>query len=297
MYARGRLALPSVETIGITEPLVDRDYQWLGNWFKKHPKTELWAHDAGGPDLTDLAFLRWFPDLNRLRLDLMSLTDLDDLNLLPETLTSLDVGRSRRQLSLLPLRRFAQLQRLGLERQHRDIDTVRELRHLEAMGLRSLTLDTLDTLGEMQHLRRLKIAFGGTKNITAVQDMASLHDLELVQIRGFTDLGPAANNEQLDTLSVFGMPHAALPQDWSRARGLRTLTIDTMKGVADLRPLTTAPSLVEVNLIAMQHLRPEDLRPLLDVPGLQRVWYGLGSDRKNYQAAAVLGHLAPRQWR
>ncbi|MFW6773370.1 hypothetical protein ACOACO_03725 [Nocardioides sp. CPCC 205120] len=286
-----------METVGITEPLLDRDYQWLGSWFKKHPKTELWAHDAGGPDLTDLAFLRWFHDLNRLRLDLANLTDLNQLDHLPDTLGALDVGRSRREPSLRPLRRFAQLRRLGLERQHRDIDTVRELRQLEDIRLRSLTLDTLDTLGEMNHLRRLEIAFGGTKNITAVQDMSSLRDLELVQIRGFTDLGPAANNEHLGTLSVFGMPHAALPQDWTRARGLRTLTINTMKGVADLRPLTTAPSLVEVNLIAMQHLRPEDLRPLLDVPGLQRVWYGLGSDKKNHQAAAVLGHLAPRQWR
>jgi hypothetical protein len=72
------------------------------------------------------------------------------------------------------------------------------------------------------------------------------------------------------------------------AERLRTLVLDTMKGIADLRPVAEAPALEELLLVAMAHLEPDALRPLVGHPTLRRGVWGFGSDRKNAEAWELL---------
>jgi hypothetical protein len=90
------------------------------------------------------------------------------------------------------------------------------------------------------------------------------------------------------------------PGQFCHATSLRTVRLETMKGIRDLRPLTTAPALRTVELMDMRHLQPTDLAPLIGLPHLTAVTPGLGSRRKNDVAAALLGLPPVRQpddWR
>jgi hypothetical protein len=70
---------------------------------------------------------------------------------------------------------------------------------------------------------------------------------------------------------------------------LRRVHVETMKGLRDLRPLTTAPALEQLSLVDMRHLQVEDLRCLVGLPHLKGVDPGLGSVRKYEAARALLG--------
>jgi hypothetical protein len=61
-----------------------------------------------------------------------------------------------------------------------------------------------------------------------------------------------------------------------------------MKGVRDLSPLRTAPVLEEVELLDMNHLKADDLRPLVGLPNLKAVTLGLGSLHKRDAVRAFL---------
>jgi hypothetical protein len=62
---------------------------------------------------------------------------------------------------------------------------------------------------------------------------------------------------------------------------LRRLHIETMKGLTDLRPISTAPSLEELVISDMAHLQPDAFRPFISHPTLKAISIGLGSFRKN----------------
>ena len=66
-----------------------------------------------------------------------------------------------------------------------------------------------------------------------------------------------------------------------------------MKGLNDLTPLSNAPSLEQLNLIDMRHLRLEHLEPLRNHPTLSSVAFGLGSIKRNEEATAAFGLPRP----
>jgi hypothetical protein len=236
----------------------------------------------------DLEFLRFLPRLRRFSVDEGALTSLDGLRHLPEDTTAITVGASSRQVSLLPLQRFRELRTLYLERQHRDIQVIGELRTLEDLTLRSMTLPDLSILLPLEGLVSLDIKLGGTKDLRLLPRICRLRYLELWLIRGLEDVDAIGEILSLEELFLQALKHVTHIPSLRRLDGLRTVTLETMRGLTDLSPIAEAPGLETLRLIDFRHATPEIVRPFVGHPTLKEAAWGFGSINKNEAAQALV---------
>lgn len=280
------------EFVEILRPLTDPDFATLGEFMRENPRVGL---SARGESITDLGFLRFFPDLTSLAVSSLMLGSLDGLEQLnPERLQDLYIGATlgRTGLRLESLGVFAGLRRLGLEGPHRGIEVISQLTNLVDLRLRSITMPDLSILTALDQLRLLDLNLGGTRDLTLLPEIGRLEYLELWRIRGLSDISTIGALEHLQYLHLQAMSGIESLPDLHELRSLRGVRLETMKGIRDLTPLRSAPALDELELIDMGHLTPEDLRPLVDHPTLRAASLGLNRDKKN-RAARELTGLAP----
>lgn len=282
--------------VQFSSALSEADYQLVGDWVHDRPQVTLRAYGSYDGSITNLDFLRWFPNLKRFRADIYSLDNIDGLRHLPEDLETLGVGATKKRMSLRPISRFRELRALFLEGHTKDIDVLEVLTELVDLTLRSITLPNLELLQPLDQLRALDIKLGGTKNLDALPTLGRLRYLELWQIRGLTDVSAAAQLPDLEFLFLQSLRRVEQLPTFSEAHELKRIWVETMKGLFDLSNLTTAPCLAHVALIDMGHLNPEALTPLPDCPSLRSARVGLGSDKKNRRAKELLGGLADGDW-
>lgn len=296
---------PAVAPTGVVQfrnLLSDDDFARLGEWFAQYPDMKLRAYRSYDDSIRDLEFLRHFPTLRRFQADALfvSLGSLDGLRHLPPELEELVIGETERRLDLGVLSRFSGLKTLYLERQTKGIEVLSELRSLEDLTLRSITLPDLSLLLPLQRLQSLDIKLGGTRDLGLLPRIGELRYLELWLIKGLSDISAVGDIPTLRYLFLQALRQVDTLPDLAGAESLRRVHLETMKGLRDLRPLATAPALEGVALIDMRHLVPADLQPLVGMPTLKAVSAGLGSHRKNVAAAKLLGLpklSGPYDWR
>jgi hypothetical protein len=144
-------------------------------------------------------------------------------------------------------------------------------------------------LTSLQNLRGLALKHGGTKDLSLLPKVGRLRYLELWMIRGLTDVTPIEELTYLGYLFLQDLKNiSAIPS----LRGLTVLSrchIENLKGVQDLSPIAAAPNLEELLVVSMRHLSPESFRCFCDHPTLRAATIGMGSQKKNNAAAALLG--------
>ena len=205
-----------------------------------------------------------------------------------ERLWLVEGTRPRPPWDLTLLTRFQNLAELRVH------GSVRDLRPLSAMqALRDLTLHSprrqdLAELAPVSGLVALEINLGSVRNVEALTGLPRLAYLELFRVRGVEALEQVASIATVQVLSLSQMKWITALPDFSGAVSLRRLILDTMRGVTDLSTVRSATSLEQIDLIAMGHLSDQALTTLVDHPSLRRASIGLGSDRRNAAAAALL---------
>ena len=240
--------------------------------------------------ITDLEFLRFFPFIRHFGAVTLyhSLQSIEGLRHVSPDLESLDLGATKHKFDLTVLERFPGLKSLKLEGQTKGIAAISKLTSLEEITLRSITLPDLSLLLPMTGLRALDLKLGGTNDLSLLPRIGQLEFLELWMVKGLTDLSSVGRLPHLRYLFLQALRRVEALPDLSTDKELRRIYLRTMKGLRDLRPLATAPALEQLLLIDMRHLQPEDLRPLVGLPNLKGIDIGLGSDRKNRAAEAML---------
>jgi hypothetical protein len=230
-----------------------------------------------------------------------SLDSLDWLGNLPTTLTSLDIGATKRRLDLAILERFTALRSLAIEGQTKHISVVGQLTSLEHLTLRSVTLPDLSILLPLTALRSRELKLGGTRDLRLLPRIGRLAHVELWMVRGLDDLDPLGQLPHLRYLFLQALRQflQALRQvgrlpDFGGTPALKRLHIETMKGLSDLRPIAHASGLQDLLLVDMRHLTLEHLGCLVGHPSLRAVGLALGSRRKEEAARKLLG-LPPVQ--
>jgi hypothetical protein len=275
-----------IKVVQFGQPLSDRELKRVGRFMADYPDMRLRMY--GHNNRLDLEWLRYFKSHRNLMVNAHNLDTFDGLRHLPESVTQLALGQTKKKLSLRILERFPLLTTLYLEGHTRDIEVVSELRRLEDLTLRSITLPDLSILLPLEKLWSLDIKLGGTKNLDLLPQIGSLKYLELWMIRGFEDLSPISELADLRFLFLQALRRATQLPDLTQCHRLRRIHLETMKGLTDLSPLAAAPSLEQLLLIDMPQLRPEDLAPLEAHQTLNSVRIGLGSIKRNAAAQQLL---------
>jgi hypothetical protein len=270
--------------VRVTHSLDDAGYAAVATLLADRPDVQLWIDNQ----VTDVELLRHFAGLRLLGVTSLRLASWDGLRHVADSLTELHMGETLRRVSIAPMRQLSHLTALGLHGPIRDAEVIAELVGITDLQLRSVTLADLSTLRPLTGLRSLWIGLGGTADLALLAEFRELEELELWRIRGLRDISMLGSLPSLRVLQLQSMSTITELPSFRGAERLRTLVLDTMKGIADLRPVAEAPALEELLLVAMAHLEPDALRPLVGHPTLRRGVWGFGSDRKNAEAWELL---------
>lgn len=286
--------LQGARTVQFAAPLADSDYERLARILQHTPDVPIRAFG----NFSDVSFLRYFPFVKHLALDIWSLTDISGLDAV-EDLVTFAFGRTKKPFSLRMLERFPSLRGLHVERHHKDFDTVCGLTQLRGLSLRSMTLPNLDFLSAFPHLRHFELKLGGSKNLSGLSDLKNLRYVELWLIRGLTDAGVLGDLTSLEALFLQALKHVAALPSLRNLRSLRHLYLEQMKGLRDLHSVAEAPALEDLTVVDMPQLPVSAFSVFRGHPALKYFSAGLGSVRRNQEASALLSLPKPSQpvWR
>lgn len=222
--------------VQFSRPLSEADHQLLAGFLRQYPHVWLRAYGPWFKNF-DLDFLRHYPFVRHLEIDVLDLANLDGLQHVSPELESFGLGETKRKAhSFSFLQRFPRLRTLHLEGHTKDIDVIGALSQLEKLTLRSITLPDLSVLRPLKQLRALEIKLGGTKKLDLLPEIGKLRYLELWMIRGLTDLGPIASVRTLQFLFLQALKNVAVIPSLAGLPLLRRIHLHTMKGLTDLRP-------------------------------------------------------------
>ena len=231
--------------------------------------------------LTDLDFLLKMNNLEHLYLDLFDLNDLSKIGGL-KNLKGLILSETKsKSYSLKPISRLEKLNYLQVSGLNKEIESLSQLRNINELTLRSLTLDNLDFLSTYENLEKLHVILGGTKNYNALINLPNLKYLELWQVRQLSDIEFISELKNLEFLQLSSLRNIARLPDFTNSHKLRKLIFDTLKGLEDISTIGKIESLEEILFVAANNLTPEQFKVLKNCKNLRMATVGFGSDRKN----------------
>lgn len=287
-------------TIQFDSRLTDGDFQILGDWLHDQPAVELRAYGSYDGSITDLEFLRHFPNVRQFSADALygSLGSLDGLRHLRPDLETLGIGLTKSKLDLRVLSRFSELRCLSIEGQTKGLETISRLSSLEALTLRSITLPDLSLLVPLHQLRALDLKLGGTRDLGLLPEVGRLEYLELWMVKKLTDLSMIDRLASLRYLFLQALAGVVdLPSLAPNAQ-LRRVHLQTMKGLRDLRAIADAPALEALIVIDCPQFRLEHFESFVGHATLAAATIGTGSRRRDDAIQARLGvsHAQQIEW-
>jgi hypothetical protein len=216
----------------------------------------------------------------------------------PRTLDSLALlGTKSKKPRLSSLNRFPSLRMLSLEGQQNDIETLGELKELEDLTLRSISLPDLGCLQGLKRLRSLDIKLGGIKTFRGVEGNEQIKYLELWQIRDLRTVEVLAALSGLQNVFLQSLPHVTGFPSLSGAVALRRLVIEDLKSLNNFSGLERAPALDEFALIGGGPAQtPMQLESLLrgERPKYINAWFG--SRKKNEEFERLRWQHKKLEW-
>ncbi|GLQ94426.1 hypothetical protein GCM10007901_33780 [Dyella acidisoli] len=226
----------------------------------------------------DLEFLKYFPFVARLSVDLWSLEDISGFSYLPGNLERLSFGRTQKRFSLTFLQDMPALEALSLEGHTKDIASVSRLTRLTSLGLRGITLPDLSMLAPLRELTSLGLLLGGTRDLAHLAELPKLEALDLLRINKLDDLSILAKLTSLKKLGLDSMRNVTSLPSLDALTRLEEVTLETMKGLTELTAVAAAPSLRRLTIAGMPQLDVDAFRCLVGHPSLQelRLWSSLG---------------------
>jgi hypothetical protein len=271
--------------------LTDDDFRMVGEWLHDQPDVHLRAYGSYDGSITDLEFLRHFPNVRRFSADALydSLTSLDGLRHLRPDLASLTIGRAKAKLDLRVLSRFGELRDLYVEGHNMGIETISRLTSLEELTLRSITLPDLSLLLPLRDLRALDLKLGGTRNLGLLPEIGQLEYLELWMIKGLNDVSMVSRIPSLRFVFLQSLAQVTELPSLADNSALRVVHLETMRGLRDLTPVAAAPGLEALLVIDCSQFRLEHFEPFVGHPTLKSARIGTGSRKRNEAIRALLG--------
>ncbi len=277
-------------TVQFSTQLNEADFRRLADFLRQRPEIGLrtFTHWGALGEERDVDFLVHFPFLKRLEIGIYRLRDLSGIAHVAPSLEEFTFAQTSRPWSLSFLADCPRLKTLYLEKQPRDIEVLGQLKQLEDLTLRSITLPDLSLLLPLKKLLSLDIKLGGTRDLRLLPEIGRLRYLELWQILGLADLDVLGEVATLQSLFLQALKQVKHLPSLKNLKRLRRVDLEKMSGIRDLAPLAAAPALEELAICDMKHLSPADFQCFVGHRRLRAATIGLGSVRKDREIAALL---------
>ena len=250
--------LPTVsEGIQFSEPLLADEYRQISELLDHHPDKRLLAlqlDSTRSDHITELGFLRFFPNLRNFSCSLELLRTLDGVENL-QSAVDLRVFKTQRRLSAAPLGALSTLERLWLDGPFSDRAVLREL-----TGVTDFNMGYAAKVSDLSFLppnsARFSMNQGSVTDISALADLPHLRRLSFHKVHGVADLTPLAGAPKLQFLYLAHLNKVTQLFDMSALTELTELTISSMTKLTELRPVLTAPSLTKLTVYDLPALVP-----------------------------------------
>lgn len=136
--------------------------------------------------------------------------------------------------------------------------------------VRRLTLWAVDSpdglLANLPNLDWLDVRGGSGASADFVMGCDRLRYLQINQVRGLSDVSAVGGLENLELLSLYGLPKVTALPSLARLRSLARLELGSLKGLGSIAPVLDAPALEELLLIRAVSLGADDPRRIRDAP-------------------------------
>ncbi len=253
------LAPLPVDCAGVTftQPLAAGEYRQLAELLDRHPDKQLHAlqlDSTQNAHITDLEFLRFFPNLRRFTSSLEWLQALDGIEHLQQA-ERVSIYKAQRRMSAAPLAALTGLGQLMLDGQYSERDALRGL-----IGLTDFSMGYATKLADLSflppNLTRFSMNSGSVIDIGALSGLRHLQILELHKVRSVADLSPLAGVTSLRSLYLAYLDKVTALFDMSALTELTELTVSMLTHLTDLRPVLTAPKLTALSVYGLPGLVP-----------------------------------------
>jgi hypothetical protein len=296
---------PKTSIVQFSNPLDKNEIELLEKIvFSKRPDISLRIYGHYGKTC-DLSFIERIPSLRKISADclmdakgievvtelkeleelgvgIFNLDNFDFLEKINPTINELYLHQTRsKKPQIESISRFTGLKYLYLEAQQKGIESIRQLKKLQKIVLRSISTDNLDFISELQQLWYVDIKLGGIKNFDALQVLPKIKYLELWQIRDLSDLSFISKLPTLQNLFIQSLKQVAELPDFSDSKSLRRIFLENLKGLRNLSTLKVAPNLREFIYLSAENQQPENLIPILENANIESVFCRFGSNKKN----------------
>lgn len=250
-------------------------------FIKKIPSLRKFSADC----LMDASGIEIVTELNNLEelgVGIYNLENFDFLENINKNLKELYLHKTKsKKPNISSISRFTELKYLYLEGQQKGIESVKELKKLEKVILRSISTKNLDYLADLKELWSVDLKLGGTQNFDALVTLPKLKHLELWQIRNLSDLSFVSKLNTLQNLFIQSLKQLDKLPDFKNSISLKRIYLENLKGLTNLESLKNAPSLKEFIYVLAENQEPENLIPVLENKSLESVFCKFGSDKKN----------------
>jgi len=259
------------------------DWQLLAQYMSRHPHLGLFVN-IFGEGLRDLDFLAEFGWLTDLTVECMSLQSVEGLRHLRQ-LESLDLGPTKRRVSLEVLTELPALRSVSITDHSRELDVLGQIPGLRSASLTSAKRDDLEFLTGATQLRLVYFTMGRLNDLSALTRLPHLISLDMYRTK-VTDLTPIGGCTSLVTLWLESLPVGALP-DLGALNDLMVVEVAKLKGLDDLTPISHAPALRYLR-VQSDALQPDDFTVLAGHPTLEVIDADLRTDKLGYQVNQML---------
>jgi hypothetical protein len=261
--------------VTIGQPLEPAELEQVAALIQGRPDVTLRFHTKAA---RDLEFLRYFPRLQRLSVDLWELEDIAGFAHLQGGLELLHFGKTEKRFSLRFLQTMPALRTLSLVGHTRDIASLTGLDSLTSLALRGITLPDLSIVASLRELETFTLLLGGTTHLDHLAVLPKLQNLSLMQVTRLADLSILARLRFLKTLDLDSLRNVTTLPSLAALPRLENVTLETLKGLTDLAPIAAAPALRRLTIAGMPQLPAEAFRCLVGHPSLTELhlWSSLG---------------------
>jgi hypothetical protein len=235
----------------------------------------------------DFEFLRYFPGLERLNVQVPIIRNIEGLRHVADSLKEFTLASTTVRLSLHPVATCAQLESLHLQRQTKDFGELRSLTGLRYLGLSGISQPDLSALLSFEKLRSLFLGFCNPLNLDLLGRFPELEAVHLIKINNLHDLSALRLARNLKRIELQWLPHVETLPDLSDLTRLEEVETSTMKSLRDISSIAKAPTLRFLGLWDCKSLRPQSFECLIGHPALKRLNVGVGRIKDNNAIAAM----------
>jgi len=270
--------------LSIQKPKNDPEMQQVGKLWngRRDVELRLWGYAV-----QDFEFLRYFPGLERLNVQVPIVKNIDGLRHVAHSLKEFTLAGTTVGLSLRPVAGCARLESLHLQRHTKDFGELRSLTRLRYLGLSGISLPDLSALLPFENLRSLFLGFCKPIDLGLLGRFAELEALHMIKINNLGDLSALRLGRNLRRIELEWLPHVETLPDLSELAKLEELEISSMKSLRDIAPIAKAPALRFLGLWDCKSLTPQSFECLIGHPTLKRLNFGVGRLRDNKAIASM----------